>query len=270
MLPRVQYPTFSFTIPSTGQLLKFRPYSVGEEKTLLMALESEDFNDVIAGMKSVISACVQSKDFDIETLSTFDIELFFLHLKSKSSGEEISISLMNKTCLLKEGKGPCEKSSVVKIDLKEVKAMLTGPEGELIEFDPESMKKRMNITLSGDIGVILRFPSFSDLEAAGSMFAKQPKEMSAEEAKKVTKQMGEKLAVRCIVSIYTKEAMFRATEIPEDELLKWYYDLPTTEQKKIEHAFDDLPEVKCQVDFKCQHCDFKSKHTFEGISDFFA
>ena len=41
-LPTISIPTYNITVPSTKQKVKYRPYLVKEEKVLLMALESED------------------------------------------------------------------------------------------------------------------------------------------------------------------------------------------------------------------------------------
>ena len=39
-------PKYEMTIPSTNQTLKFRPYLVREEKVLMIAMESEDTNEM--------------------------------------------------------------------------------------------------------------------------------------------------------------------------------------------------------------------------------
>ena len=41
-LPKIDQPLFEFVIPSTGKKGNFRPFTVKEEKILLIAQESKD------------------------------------------------------------------------------------------------------------------------------------------------------------------------------------------------------------------------------------
>ena len=41
-LPKLETPTYELSIPSTKELLKYRPFLVKEEKILLIAQESEE------------------------------------------------------------------------------------------------------------------------------------------------------------------------------------------------------------------------------------
>ena len=41
-LPKITTPTYTLDKPSTGEKVDYRPFLVGEEKILLMAMESEE------------------------------------------------------------------------------------------------------------------------------------------------------------------------------------------------------------------------------------
>ena len=90
-LPTLNSSTYSITVPSTGNKVKFRPYLVKEEKILLVALESEDANQIVQAMTDVIEACVE--DIDISELTSFDVEYLFLVLRAKSVGESIDLKM---------------------------------------------------------------------------------------------------------------------------------------------------------------------------------
>ena len=62
-LPTLNTPTYNLTIPSTKQRIKYRPFFVKEEKVLLMALESQNDQEIADALKSIIVACVTTKDF---------------------------------------------------------------------------------------------------------------------------------------------------------------------------------------------------------------
>ena len=45
-LPKISTPTYELELPSTGKKIKYRPFLVREEKILILALESEDENQI--------------------------------------------------------------------------------------------------------------------------------------------------------------------------------------------------------------------------------
>ena len=45
-LPKIETPTYELSLPSQDIKVKFRPFSVKEEKGLLMAQENENKNDI--------------------------------------------------------------------------------------------------------------------------------------------------------------------------------------------------------------------------------
>ena len=71
-LPRVATPTYELNIPSTKEKVKFRPFLVKEEKSLLMALESGNEKTMSEAMMDIIASCSQGK-VDTKNLAPFDI-----------------------------------------------------------------------------------------------------------------------------------------------------------------------------------------------------
>ena len=61
MLPKLNAPTYSLELPSTGEQIKFRPFLVKEQKLLMMAQESDDQQQVIDAMSKIISSCTFGK-----------------------------------------------------------------------------------------------------------------------------------------------------------------------------------------------------------------
>ena len=63
MLPKLNdVPKYEINIPSTGDTKKFRPFLVKEEKVLLLAMESENANEMLAAIVDTIGDCVQDID----------------------------------------------------------------------------------------------------------------------------------------------------------------------------------------------------------------
>ena len=90
-LPKIAKVTHEIVVPSTGKKIKFRPFLVKEEKILILAQESNSQAEMARAIKDVISACVQTRGFDVERLATFDIEYIFLNIRGKSVGEDVEV-----------------------------------------------------------------------------------------------------------------------------------------------------------------------------------
>ena len=61
-LPKIAAPTYELELPSTGELIQFRPFLVKEEKLLVIAMESEDTKQITNALKSVIKNCILTKE----------------------------------------------------------------------------------------------------------------------------------------------------------------------------------------------------------------
>jgi hypothetical protein len=67
MLPKIDVPIYEVKLISSGKKLRFRPFTVKEEKLFLMANEAEDIDSVLDVIKQVINNCLL-EEFDIDTL----------------------------------------------------------------------------------------------------------------------------------------------------------------------------------------------------------
>ena len=92
-LPKLETKTYTLTLPSTGEEIKYRPFLMKEQKTLLMAQESKDDNEVVDAMSQLINDCTFEK-VDSKTCPLFDAEYIFLKLRSKSVGEKVKVSVI--------------------------------------------------------------------------------------------------------------------------------------------------------------------------------
>ncbi|NBT09030.1 MAG: baseplate protein, partial [Chitinophagia bacterium] len=89
-LPKLSYPTFEVTIPSTNKTIKMRPFLVREEKILLVAQQTEEPKEVVNAIKQVIVNC-SIDQFNVEDLTTFDLEFLFIKLRARSVNSVIKL-----------------------------------------------------------------------------------------------------------------------------------------------------------------------------------
>ena len=76
-LPKLDTPTYSLVLPSTGEEIKYRPFLVKEQKLLMMAQESEkDETNVSHTMSNLVKSCTFDK-VDADKYHYLILNIFF-------------------------------------------------------------------------------------------------------------------------------------------------------------------------------------------------
>ena len=78
-------PMYEVVVPSSQETFKFRPFLVKEQKSLLVAFESQDNKQILNAMLNCIESCVPG--VDLKKLATFDLDYLFTQIRAKSVGE---------------------------------------------------------------------------------------------------------------------------------------------------------------------------------------
>jgi hypothetical protein len=230
-LPSLNTPTYNLTIPSTKQRIKYRPFVVKEEKVLLMALESENDQEIADALKSIINACVTTKDFDFDKLATFDIEYIFLNIRGKSVGEIIDLLL---TC-------PDDNETEVKvsINIDDIK----------VQFEKDHSNK---VQISDDLWVEMKYPGLESFT--------NPQENIDDTFKFVASS---------IDKIYNEEDVWDSSTTTVDELVSFLENMSSKQFSEIQKFFESMPSLKHEVKFTNPNTKVESKYVIEGLSNFF-
>ena len=75
-LPKLETPTYTLKLPSTGQNITFRPFLVKEYK-ILMTLSEADDEELSRVLTDLIDVCTFKK-LKLNELASFDLEYIFL------------------------------------------------------------------------------------------------------------------------------------------------------------------------------------------------
>jgi hypothetical protein len=75
-LPKINLPIYEIKLPSTGEKVKFRPFTMKEEKILLTAQETKETEQVLLSIKQVLNNCLINKSVD--DLAVFDVEYLLI------------------------------------------------------------------------------------------------------------------------------------------------------------------------------------------------
>jgi len=233
-LPKIQTPTYELNLPSSNEVVKFRPFLVKEEKILMMAQEAGDTNSMMNGVKQIIQNCIISPaDMKMETMPMFDLEYVFLKLRSKSVGENVKVGL---AC------DECDATTQVDINLDEVK--VDKPK----DHDPKIM-------LNDQIGITMKYPRVETMEGLGEIGG-------IEEGFSVIK--------RCVETIFTTDGeVHELRDATEKEADEFFESLTSDQFQKIRDFFDSMPKLSHEVKFKCTGCKKENVRTLEGMASFF-
>lgn len=239
MLPKIDIPIYEAKLISSGEVIRFRPFLVKEQKLFLMAGESDDPKETVKTIKQVLRNCILD-DVDIENMATFDIEYLFLQLRARSVGE---IANLRFTC--NNNISETEKcGNNVKIDVN------------VLEIDPQKNKDHTNkIQITDKVGVVLKYPTFNSLDISN---------LDTENIEQILE-----IIVSCIDYVYDADNIYYAKDTPKQELIDFIENLKQADLEKISVFFNTLPKIKKDVDFNCEKCGYKEVLTLEGIQSFF-
>lgn len=117
MLQKIDLPIYELKLPSNGQEVKFRPFLVKEEKLLLIAVKTNDANEILKTTKQVINNCLIDTDINVDTLPFFDVDCLFIAMRAKSVGESIEVNFI---CQKETDTGKCGGKFPIRIDISNV------------------------------------------------------------------------------------------------------------------------------------------------------
>ena len=237
-LPKINTPTYELVIPSTGKKIKYRPFLVREEKILILALESEDTNQITSAVIDILSECILTKNVDITKLATFDIEYLFLNVRSKSVGETVDVNI---TCP-DDGKTSVE----MQINIDSIKVQKTKNHKNIVKLDDKYSMK-------------LKYPSFNQFIESNFDLTENNSE--------VNKSMS--MIVSCIDMIYDEEESWDASDSSERELEEFVEQLNSKQFKLIEKFFETMPKLSHKVKVTNPKTDVESEVVLEGLASFF-
>lgn len=211
MLPVIVLPEYELKLPVSEKIIKFRPYTVKEEKILLMAQQGEDPVEIVGAVRQLIKNCLIDPSIKIEDLPALDLEYLFIKIRSKSVSNVVKLTYRDR-----EDDKP--RDFEVNLDAVEVEKNLN--HSKVIEVTPT-----IKITMS--------YPTIAMSESIDS-------ESDTEAFINIIKACLEK------VSLYDKESWieYSVNEYSAEEVEDFVLSLPIPVLMKIKDFFDTSPKIK--------------------------
>ena len=231
-LPKINNVLYDLELPSSGEMIEYRPFLVKEEKILLMALEGKDEKEMVKAIKQIITQCVATEKFNINKLAMVDLEYLFLNIRGKAVGDVSTISFEHE----------CGEIIKLDVDLSKVEIVNNKNISDLVN-------------LTEDIMIRLKPPSLDSVIGA---------------ANKSQIELVMEIVRECLVEIIQGKDVFSAQDHTKEELDEFLNSLNSGQFQKIQTYYESLPKMKQDIEYTCPKCGETKKETLEGLASFFA
>jgi len=228
-LPKLSNPVYSTKIPS-GKEVSFSPFTVKDERTLLMTKESKDTRQIMGVVEEIVHNCITDKSL-IGTLSYADYEHLFINMRAKSIGEVLEFNWECKHC----GKTFTAGVSTDKIGLA----------GELEED--------LTVMLQDKIGVKIKQLGMTDVIEIIDNNENDPI----------------KIVMGLIDTVFTPDSVFKFSDFTNSEREEFLNSLSVKNLSDITTKSNSFPKCQLKDEKKCPHCGEMNEIVVEGIDNFF-
>ena len=137
-LPKLNQPYYTHHLKGLNKKVKYRAFTVKEQKILLAAKESDDPKEQIESMCQIVDICTEGQ---IDALNTpvFDIEDLFLRIRIKSVSDVSEITYKDK-----------KTEEIIKVEIKLDDVQVQMPEGHTNK-----------IMISDQLGIMMKYPTLT-------------------------------------------------------------------------------------------------------------
>jgi len=230
-LPKISQPLFELTIPSSGDKVKYRPFTVKEEKILLIAQESNDIDQVILSIKQILTNCLQG--YDINKLAVFDLEYVLLQIRAKAVNNQMTFKVIDPET---------EEEVELSLNVDDITIVRSDKHTKLVDVTD-------NIKLS------MKYPTIDFIRSLQG--SEENQESALFDVMKA-----------CIESVIEDETIYKIKDFTDEEVDSFIDSLDSKVINDIRDFFDTIPKMKYEAKYTTK--DGKEK-TFvaEGTETFF-
>lgn len=242
-LPRIALKVYSVKLPISGKTLKVRPFTVKEQKILLVSVnESRDEktesnkSHMAANFLEVLQTCVQG-EHDLSELSVADFVFLMVKLREFSIGGSIEL---NYTC-------PCGEKVLTKMELKNIE----------VKHNKKNGNYEKQIKITPDISVKLDMPTLKEAL------------LVSESDNEISEDLAVRILAGCIREVADLETVYKSTDYTIEEMCEFVEGFPVNKVKEIQEFFETLPYPYIKVIAKCPEPNGDIDVEVKDIFDFF-
>jgi hypothetical protein len=231
MLPKIDLPIYELTLPSTGEKIKYRPFTVKEEKILLVASESDDPSQEIIAAKQVVNNCLIENS--VTDFAMFDLEIVLLTLRSRSVDNTINFKVTDPDT---------EEEVELIIDLEETK----------VTKDPEHTNQ---IKINDQYTLFLKYPTIDEFIKIAEMNPEDP-------------LVNYMIMVSCLDKVASADESYSFKNYSQSEVDEFMENIEGGVVAGIQKFFETMPKVRHEIKYTNGEGTDKT-FVIEGMRSFF-
>lgn len=230
-LPKIDLPIFELTLPSTLKKVKYRPFTVKEEKILLIAQESNDAEQEILGAKQIVNNCLI--DVDVSDLPMFDLEYVMLVLRARSVDNKIEFTVRDPET---------EEKVDLELDIDAVK---------LVRDDSHTNKIKVN----DDYYLFLKYPTIDEFVVISKLSANDP-------------LANYFVMISCLDNLASEDEVHYFKDYSPEEIDAFMDDMSGDVVQGITRFFETMPKLRHEIKYT-NNKDTEQTFVLEGMRSFF-
>ena len=230
-LPKIDLPLGELVLPSTGEKVKYRPFTVKEEKILLVGQQSDEPELEILSSKQVINNCLIDKDVD--ELPMFDLEYVLLYLRARSVNNVIKFTIKDQ-----------DTDEDVELEMDIDNVVLERKEGHTNEVE-----------INDEYKLFLRYPTITEFQKLVSADKNDP-------------LLDYIMLVSCLDYIASEDEVHYFKDYTEEQINEFMDSLSGSVIKSITEFFSTMPRLKHEITYTNSEGNEKT-FVVEGMRSFF-
>lgn len=231
-LPKIEFPTFIVEVPSTKKTIKYRPFTVKEEKILLMAAQSGEEEDITNSIEQILQNCILTK-IKIDDLTSYDVEYLFVNLRARSVNNIIELKFEDE-----EDKNIYE----VSINIDDIK---------LKETERENI-----IKINDSISLVMKDPTYKTIKNL-NIYKDMPED-----------QQMTSIICECIDKILVDDEVVLLRDHTRKEQEDFINSLSSKDMRQVEIYFQNMPKLFHEISYTRDDGKTITK-SVEGLQAFF-
>jgi len=247
-LPQIDAYSFAVTLPSSNTVISMRPYLVREEKLLLMAQESQNYDEQAEAVAQIIRNCTNGI-VEPRTAPFFDIEFLLLQLRARSVGE-VATPIYECRRIAEGTDKICGNKTTITVPIADIKVDTDVP-------------RNLSIPLSERFTLNLRYPTIYTIN---QMF----------KTTVVNGVVSQATAIDALTDLFdtltdsAEHKLYDFSTYNKAEQIEFLESLAPNDYDKLVKFLETMPTLKYDINYVCSKCQFSHHIKVSGLADFLA
>lgn len=251
-LPKIDLPIYNTFLPSTGESINYRPYTVKEMKILLQASNSTDDNDRTMALRQILTNCILNEGFDVNKMRFIDLEMMFIKIRAVSQSNVVLMAYPTEQVPMCTKK--CEGQ--IKFELNLDNVTIKNRDGSDFMYGSLAADEKL-VELTPKLFIAVRQPSINEV----NILTKIEKGTDVEAINDYL--------LMVITKVISNDQVTDCTTVSKEDMTEFVDSMEAIHLAKLEKEVFNFPEISCERKIKCQHCNFGRTIKIDKLTDFF-